>query len=56
MYRFEGKRILLNNLYVRFKKLKNKGHRYSDIAKETGYTRQYVRVVLKKYKYQLDEV
>ena len=54
MYRFEGKRILLNSLYVKFKTMKDKGYKYIDISKETGYSRQYVRGVLKKYKYQID--
>ena len=55
MYRFEGKRILLNSLYVKFKKMKDKGYKYIDISKKTGYSRQYVRGVLKKYKYQIDD-
>ena len=52
MYRFEGKRILLNNLYVRFKELKDLGYTYTSISSKTGYTRQYIRGLLVKYKYQ----
>jgi len=55
MYRFEGKRILLNSIYAKFKKLKEQGYNYSDIATITGYERQYVRATLKKYKYQLTD-
>ena len=54
MYKFEGKRILLNNLYMKFRRLKRKGFSYSEIGRMTGYTRQYVRITLIKYKYQLD--
>ncbi len=51
MYRFEGERILLDGRYRKFKKLKDIGFNYSDIARCTGYTRQYIRGLLVKYKY-----
>ena len=51
MYRFDCNTILLNGRYRLFKSLKDIGFNYSDIAKCTGYTRQYVRGLLVKYKY-----
>ena len=51
MYRFDCKAILLDSRYREFKKLHDQGLNYSDIAKNTGFSRQYVRGLLVKYKY-----
>ena len=55
MYRFDCKAILLDSRdrrYREFKKLHDQGLNYSAIGRCTGYSRQYVRGFLVKYKYQ----
>jgi len=50
MYRFQGEKILLDGRYREFKKLHDQGFNYSDIGRRTGFSRQYVRGLLLRYK------
>ena len=50
MYRFDCKAILLDSRYREFKKLKDQGLNYSAIGRCTGFSRQYVRGLLLRYK------